>query len=612
MKAIHLNSSTLLLTAIFLLSTLLIAPIPEAMGANLTVTTDKEHYTPGDTLLVMGTAKPGSMVSIQVFDPDGNRKAIAQAQATAGGSYTAAKVIPFTEEGTKGTWTVQAYQSGEYAIATFTLTEAVTPPPIPAGSFFLQVQEWGYNQTEGGPTITVNLHEKVMITVMNIGTLDHDFVISEFDVKTKLLSPGQIQTVEFTADKAGVFKYYCSVYAHRARGLDGDFIVRAAAEFQTSNLAITPDEVKAGEEVEISFTVTNIGDLAGTYEATLEINGAEEDAKTLTLVGGETRTVSFTLSKETAGTYNVSVDGLSGEFSVVTPTPPPAKSPSNITFSVSPTQVDKGNSVTVSGAISPVKAGVPVTLTYLKAGEVAVNRTAITDSDSHFTASYTPDAGGSWIVTASWEGDEEHEGATSSTAEFEVVDRGCLIATATYGSEMAGEVQFLRGFREQIVYTTFAGTQFMTAFNAWYYSFSPTVASFISSQPAVAVTMRTLLYPLLGALHLTVATTDTLGLSGELGILLSGLMASTLIGAIYFAPLVTVALEAVRRHRSLPQMRHLRLLLIPWILSIALMLIGELVTLPLLMMAASGAFVVLTIGLTGGIIGLGAVRRLAR
>jgi len=247
----------------------------------------------------------------------------------------------------------------------------------------------------------------------------------------------------------------------------------------------------------------------------------------------------------------------------------------------------------------------------MKAGEVSVDRTIITYPDGHFTASYTPDAGGPWVVTASWEGDEEHKGATSSAAEFEVVDQGCLIATATYGSEMSAEIQFLRGFREQTVYTTFAGSQFMTVFNTWYYSFSPAVAHFISGQPAVQSTMRCLLYPLLGALHLTVETSNTFGLSGELGILASGLMVSTLIGAIYFAPLIAVALEAARRcHRSLPQMRNLRLLLIPWILSVALILIGEVITLPLLMMAASGAFVVLTIGLTGGTIALGAIRRL--
>jgi uncharacterized cupredoxin-like copper-binding protein len=617
MKKFYLHSLTLLLAFIFLISTLS-ASLPGAMAASLTVTTDKEHYTPGNTLQVMGQGKPGGMVSIQIFDPSGMRKAIAQAQVAASGSYTVAKVLLFTGDDKKGTWTVQAYQSGEHTVATFTLTEAAAPSE-PVQGFLLKVTEWGYNQTEGGSTITANLNEKVAVTIINIGTLDHDFVLPEFEVETNLLSPGQTQTVEFTPNKAGTFTYYCSIYGHREHGLEGKFIVKAAAEFRESNLEITPKEVKADEEVKISFAVKNIGDLAGTYKATLKINGAIEDTKTLTLTGGETKTVTFTISKKIIGIYNVDVAGLSGKFSVVTPTPTatptptPTKTPSSITVTVSPTQIDKGNSVTVTGSISPLKAAVPVTITFTKAGGVPVERTATTNSEGSFTTDYTPDAGGSWAVTASWEGDDEHKAVESSPTEFEVIDQGCLIATATYGSEMSAEVQFLRGFREQTVYMTFAGSQFMTAFNAWYYSFSPTLASFISDQPVLQSIMRGILYPLLGALHLTVTTTKTLGLSGELGILISGLLACTLIGAIYFAPLIAVALEVVRRRRRvIPQMRDLKLLLIPWILSLILMFTGEILTSPILMTVASTAFVILTVGLAGGTVALGTISRLVK
>jgi peptide/nickel transport system substrate-binding protein len=45
---------------------------------------------------------------------------------------------------------------------------------------------------------------------------------------------------------------------------------------------------------------------------------------------------------------------------------------------------------------------------------------------------------------------------------------GCVIATATFGSELSPEVQFLRTFRDQKVMVTFAGSQFMVVFNASY------------------------------------------------------------------------------------------------------------------------------------------------
>ena len=50
---------------------------------------------------------------------------------------------------------------------------------------------------------------------------------------------------------------------------------------------------------------------------------------------------------------------------------------------------------------------------------------------------------------------------------------GCLIATATYGSELAPQVQLLREIRDNTVLQTQSGTLFMTAFNQFYYSFSP-------------------------------------------------------------------------------------------------------------------------------------------
>ena len=53
---------------------------------------------------------------------------------------------------------------------------------------------------------------------------------------------------------------------------------------------------------------------------------------------------------------------------------------------------------------------------------------------------------------------------------------GCLIATATFGSELAPQVQQLRELRDNYLLKTESGTSFMTGFNDFYYSFSPTIA----------------------------------------------------------------------------------------------------------------------------------------
>ncbi|KKT09719.1 MAG: Plastocyanin [candidate division WWE3 bacterium GW2011_GWB2_43_22] len=53
----------------------------------------------------------------------------------------------------------------------------------------------------------------------------HDLRLDEFNVATKLLKAGETDTVEFTADKAGVFEYYCSVGEHRKMGMVGTLTV---------------------------------------------------------------------------------------------------------------------------------------------------------------------------------------------------------------------------------------------------------------------------------------------------------------------------------------------------------------------------------------------------
>jgi len=53
----------------------------------------------------------------------------------------------------------------------------------------------------------------------------HDWRLDEFSAQTKVLQTGQSETVEFVADKAGTFEYYCSVGQHRQNGMVGKLIV---------------------------------------------------------------------------------------------------------------------------------------------------------------------------------------------------------------------------------------------------------------------------------------------------------------------------------------------------------------------------------------------------
>jgi peptidyl-prolyl cis-trans isomerase B (cyclophilin B) len=79
---------------------------------------------------------------------------------------------------------------------------------------------------------------------------------------------------------------------------------------------------------------------------------------------------------------------------------------------------------------------------------------------------------------------------------------GCLIATATFGSEMAPQVQLLREIRDNTVLQTESGTSFMTGFNQFYYSFSPVIADYERQNPAFKEAVKITLTPLLTSLTL--------------------------------------------------------------------------------------------------------------
>lgn len=53
----------------------------------------------------------------------------------------------------------------------------------------------------------------------------HDWVVDEFAAKTAQVKTGEVTTVDFVADKEGVFEYYCSVGSHRQMGMVGKLIV---------------------------------------------------------------------------------------------------------------------------------------------------------------------------------------------------------------------------------------------------------------------------------------------------------------------------------------------------------------------------------------------------
>lgn len=84
---------------------------------------------------------------------------------------------------------------------------------IEAGSFYFKPNK-----------ITVKKGDAVKIVFKAVDMM-HNFYLDEFNVKGPTVKAGNTNTVQFTADKAGSFEFYCNVGTHRANGQVGTLIV---------------------------------------------------------------------------------------------------------------------------------------------------------------------------------------------------------------------------------------------------------------------------------------------------------------------------------------------------------------------------------------------------
>ena len=79
---------------------------------------------------------------------------------------------------------------------------------------------------------------------------------------------------------------------------------------------------------------------------------------------------------------------------------------------------------------------------------------------------------------------------------------GCLIATSTFGSELAPQVQQLRETRDNVLLKTESGKSFLTSFNQFYYSFSPAIADLERQNPIFKEAVGLIITPLLTTLSI--------------------------------------------------------------------------------------------------------------
>jgi hypothetical protein len=142
------------------------------------------------------------------------------------------------------------------------------------------------------------------------GVAEEDLVIAFYDEKLKewVELPCTVDTETHTIT-ATVSHFTCFAIIGAPK----------PAAFALSSLVISPTEVAPGEKVSISVSVANTGGLEGSYTVVLKINGVKEAEQSVTIAASASKTVTFIVAKEEAGSYSVTADGMSGSFVVVTP-----------------------------------------------------------------------------------------------------------------------------------------------------------------------------------------------------------------------------------------------------------------------------------------------------
>jgi hypothetical protein len=124
------------------------------------------------------------------------------------------------------------------------------------------------------------------------------------------------------------------------------------ARFEVSDFTVAPVSVHPYETVTVSATVTNAGDLTGSYELVLTVDNAVIQRKTVTLKGGGRETVDFAIIAGTIGEHQVGLGNNVAKF-VVKKLPAPAAFVLG-GLNIDPNSVNSGDRVHITVSVNNV------------------------------------------------------------------------------------------------------------------------------------------------------------------------------------------------------------------------------------------------------------------
>ena len=554
-------------------------PTGDSASANFTVTGSSANQTSPSISFDSGPSSFGSTVNVSGSnfsandtscslsgDPVGS-PTCAITNGTLAGSFVVANMPA-------GSYSVSAIgrPAGDSAYATFTIiggTAAITLDSQ-SGSAGTTVQVSGtfFSASDSNCTLTDDGAGENETCSISYGAVTASFVVASVSPGNYTITVTGSPTGDWDSKTFTVTNSSLSISLNETSAPVGTMIEVSGLGFPSNdaNCTLSGDVVNdtscslSGGDLSGSFVVANV--TSGSYNVTATSNPSEESASANFTVTGPitnqtttsetnstttsgspdfsiTSTPSVTLTPGGSGVAEINVTSVNGFKSTVTlsaswvgTTPtgvrlslatkrriPTPNSPAtdSLTITTSP------NASTGTFVVQVI--GTSGSLTHIAGSNITVQ---ILQSESMSTA----------ISTGS---------TTNSTTSLQL-SPSCAVSSATSGSALAPLAETLRGFRDQSILKTRTGMAFMRFFNSWYYSFSPPVASYVSTHQTERTIFRYNLYPLIGILYASYYSYLLLSpLNSEVAAVIAGLIAAGTIGLVYVAPPLCLIVRIFRR-----------------------------------------------------------------
>jgi oligopeptide transport system substrate-binding protein len=144
--------------------------------------------------------------------------------------------------------------------------------------------------------------------IKNIGEADGTYTLiltlddKQLVTKEIIISGGVTQRValQYTPETAGS-------HTIEIGGNKKSIKVLKPAQVEASSLVITPALLFQGQEAKVQAIVKNTGEVKGTIPVKISVNGQESDAKMVTLEPGDSTGVSFSISRDLPGKYEIAI-----------------------------------------------------------------------------------------------------------------------------------------------------------------------------------------------------------------------------------------------------------------------------------------------------------------